>query len=452
MSDTDDLGPRERLVLAGRQLVDELSLPKLFAGATTAQVARRAGVTTGSFFHHFPNHAAFVDALVTSILPEPEDLRDQVDELVDSLAYMDLLEVLRANLRDTWELNSTHEQMRRDLRLQFLLWSHHDRELSSGTDQAGTVGDVLRHSYRIRRDQAAAGWRRLLTSTGRTFIEPFDPERMADLMVALYEGLLVRHQVDPAAIDDTLFADVAAALATSFTVPLGSRVRMADLIDPTSPLRDPGRLSPQARSGARRRRETRHRITEAATGMFDRGWETVSASEIAEAAEVSNQTVLNLFDSVREVAASTFVRHLPQLRQVAQETSGDDPLVAAYLVLSRLAELTVADPEPARALLGERVRAKLQRGGELAEMDIRLEVPIIQAVLPAIERMDLGGAEPIEVAVSLCDTTLSLALDRIGPTRPDIAELVMRLLPAEATGAVHWQPPRTASDRRRTTG
>ena len=54
--------PSERLVAAGLRVLDELPLPKVLAGATTAAVATEAGVTTGSFFHHFATAAAFADA------------------------------------------------------------------------------------------------------------------------------------------------------------------------------------------------------------------------------------------------------------------------------------------------------------------------------------------------------------------------------------------------------
>lgn len=434
---------RARLVRAGLELVDELPLPKVYAGATTAKVASTAGVTTGSFFHHFASHAEFVDALVSSILPDPEDLTEQVDELVDSLAYMDLLEILRANLTDTWEVTSGEETLRRNLRFQMGLWAHHAQELSDTDDDLETVGDVLRRSYRLRQAQAAVGWQRLLDSTSRTFLEPFDTDRVANALIALFEGLLIRQQVDPDAVDDELFADVTSMLTTALTIPRGSRVRLADLAEP---MVDQSRLSPQARSGARRRRETRRRITEAATGLFDQGWESVAATDIAEVAGVSNQTVLNHFSGVREVAASTFVRHLPDLRAVAAEHAEDPPLVACYRVLSRLSDLVSSDPEVARALLGERTAAKLHRGGDLAEMDIRLEVPIVQPVLHSVERMRLDGAEPIQVVAMLCDTTLSLALDRVGPPR-DVAAMVMRLLPPSATGARVWSPPRPTTDR-----
>jgi hypothetical protein len=104
--------------------------------------------------------------------------------------------------------------MRRTLRLQYLLWAHHSKALSRDHDGMSTVGDVLRTSYRIRHDQAVAGWKHLLVLTGRTFIEPFDMDRIAVALTGLFEGLLARQQVDPDAVDDTLFADMYAAFDT----------------------------------------------------------------------------------------------------------------------------------------------------------------------------------------------------------------------------------------------
>ncbi len=430
--------PRARLVHAGLELVDQLPLPRVFAGATTAKVAAAAGVTTGSFFHHFASHAEFVDALVASVLPEVDDNDELVDELTESLGQFDLLEVLRLNLKDTWEVYCSEPSFRRGLRFEHQLWAHHEQPLATPHDGLHTVGDVLRETYRIRIEQASKGWDRLLAATGRTYVEPFDSGRIAVALSGLFDGLLVRRQVDPDAVDDEMFSDVAATLATALTVPRGSRVRLADLAEPFI---DQSNLSPQARSGARRRRETRGRIIEAATGLFDQGWESVPASDIAEAAGVSNQTVLNAFSGVREIAGCTFVRHLPALRAVAEETAGDEPLQALHRVLSLLIELAAADPEPTRALLDERLAMKLHRGGELTELDIRLEVPVVQTLLPAVERMDLDGAEPIQVVALLCDTALTLAIDRVG-RHGDLAALTMRLLPPSASGVQPWTPRR----------
>lgn len=430
--------PRARLLQAGVELTDRLPLTKVFAGTTSAAVADAAGVTTGSFFHHFRTQAEFVDAMVLAALPTPEDLGEQVDELVDSLDHIDLLEVLRASLKDTWEVHSGEPDIQRSQRFQSLLIAHHDASLSRPEGDMTTVGDVLRTSYRIRHDQAVRGWARLLEMTGRTFVAPFDIDRIAIALTALFEGLLLRHQFDPEAADDELFSDISAALATALTIPKGSRVRLADLVQPAA---DRPHLSPQARSGARRRRATRARITDAATGMFGDGWESVTALEVADAAGVSHQTVLNLFGGTREVAASTFVRHIADLSSASEARVGEPPMVTLHRVLGRLADLAAADPEPARALLEERLAAKLHHGGDLPEMDIRLEVPVAQCLLGSVERLDLGGTEPIQVVALLCDTVLSLALDRV-VRRDDPAALAMQLLPASATGVEPWAPLR----------
>ncbi len=178
---------------------------------------------------------------------------------------------------------------------------------------------------------------------------------------------------------------------------------------------------------------TRRRVTNAAIELVGGGWEEMTASEIADAAGVSNQTVLNLFSSVREVAATTFVRHLPELRAVSGAVADEEATTSLYRVLDRLADLVSSDPEPARALLAERVAVNLQRGGELTDHDIRIEVPIAEVLLPPLERLDLGGEEPVQVASMMINFVLTQGLSRLGaPT--DAAALAMRLLPGKRHG------------------
>jgi hypothetical protein len=143
---------------------------------------------------------------------------------------------------------------------------------------------------------------------------------------------------------------------------------------------------------------------------------------------VSNQTVLNLFGSVQAVAAATFARHVPDLCAVAEAASKEPPLVGLQRVLTRLAGHVRAEPEPARALLTERIAAKLHLGNGPGEYDIRLEVPIITAVLPAVERLDLDGEQPAHMVAALIDTVISLALDRTRSPE-DAADVALRLLP-----------------------
>lgn len=429
MSPTTAADPtRQRLIEAGVEVLDELPLAKVLAGATTAAVAARAGVTTGSFFHHFANAAVFADQVALSVRQLPDDLTEQVDEMVDSLDHQDLVEVMRANLGQTWEVFSTDPGIRRKLRLQMGLWAHHGQELHTAVDGLASVADVLRDNYGVRHDDAVAGWRLLMARTGRSFVEPFDLDRIAVALTALFEGLLIRQQVAPESVDDDLFADVSTALASALTVAEGRRVTLADRLSALG-ITEPA--TPQARSGAKRRRATRARIIAAATGMFSDGWESVPATDVAEAAGVSNQTVVNLFRSVRSVAAATFTRHLDDLHAARLQHADRSPVETVHRVLTRLAELAQADREPARALLEERL-VTIGRDEPPADDDIRAEVPIMEVLLEPLSQLELGDLSPLEAGATLINVALTLALDRAN--RPGyVATVALRTLP---TGGV----------------
>ena len=426
-ADQTDDPTRERLVRAGLRTFDELPLRKVFAGATTAKVADAAGVTTGSFFHHFANAAEFTDALALSYVQSPFTQTETVDELFESLQHLGLVQVLRTNLADTWQVYVGDEGIRYHLRGQMTFWAHHTQPLSRPHGEFVSVGDILRQSYDARDDAAAGGWEQLLHLTGRTLVEPFTIHQISQVMTALFEGLRVRHDLDPESIDDELFGNVGAALASAMTVPRGSRVRLADL---GAPLVDQSRMSPQARSGARRRRVTRQRITDASVGLFSQGWEDVPVSDVAEAAGVANQTVINLFGTVQGVAGATFARHVANVRSVASDTTGLDGVDSLELVLTRLAECAITDPEPARALLAERVATALHVGGDLTDMDIRLEVPLADSVMIPLSRLDIGDTEPIDLAAMLINFVLTHTLCRSGgEAETEVAALAVRLLP-----------------------
>jgi AcrR family transcriptional regulator len=160
--------------------------------------------------------------------------------------------------------------------------------------------------------------------------------------------------------------------------------------------------------------------------MFGAGWETVPISDVAEAAGVSNQTVINLFRNVRSVAAHTFVRHVAAVTAVG---GGEDaePVPAVRRVLTRLAAVVATDPEPARALLEERLIASMRHGAP-DEDDIRATVPIMAAVLPHLMRLELHDEAPLELGATLINTTLTLALGGSHPPE-QVAELALRLLP-----------------------
>jgi AcrR family transcriptional regulator len=420
---------RDRLVRAARDLADELPLDRLYAGVTTAAVAERAGVTTGSFFHHFRNAEQFADAVARSFLEEPHDQTETVDDMLDALEHDDLVAVLRATLSDIWQVMSTDPLMGELFRGQMHLFAHHGLALRDATATLPDVAAVLRTTYRVRQADAASGWEYLLDQTGLMLVEPFTTDRIATALTALLQGLQLRHAVDPEVVDDELYSDVATLLAGAIAQPKGRRrLVVADVAGALGAGAD---LSPQARSGARRRRESRRRITEAATGMFGSGWEEVTATEVAERADVSTQTVINLFGSVRSVAASTFGLHVPAIRSAIEERVATDPLLAVHAGLRELAVSAAEDPEPARALLSERVAAILHHGADLGDSDVRVLVPVAFHVLTALQQLDLEGLDAPDLVADVVNFTLSHAIPRRGRSE-ETAELALRLLPAAA--------------------
>lgn len=418
---------RSRLIDAARRLTDEQPLTRVI-GASTAEVARRAGVSTGAYFHHFPTAAHLADAVVRDSRVAPVDQRDTVDELLGALEHLDLAEVLRSNLDETWQVFASDEDIGRRLRLQMLLWAHHGQRLHDPDEEFSTVGDVLVASYETIDTASADGWRLLLERTDRDIAAPFDPELLSVTLTALLDGLRVRHQLQPHRVPDRLFGNAAVALAMAVTVPRGDGRRAAD---PQMPLAETRRGSPQARAGARRRHETRRRIIRAATGRFESGWERIPMSEVADWSGVSTQTVVNLFGSVRAVAAITFSRFVDDVRSVVREEPELAPLDGLARTLGRLSRSAAGDPEASRALLEERTAARLHRGDRLGPTDIRLEVPLADSVMYWLVAMHLHGGEPTDVASTLIDFVLSQSLSR--PAREkEIVELAMRLLPRPA--------------------
>ena len=155
-------------------------------------------------------------------------------------------------------------------------------------------------------------------------------------------------------------------------------------------------------------------------------------SEVADWAGVSTQTVVNLFGSVRAVAAITFSRFVDDVRSVVREQPDLAPHEGLAGTLERLSHSAATDPEASRALLEERTATRLQRGNRLGPTDIRLEVPLGDSVMYWLVAMDLHGGEPTDVASTLIDFVLSQSLSRPG-REAEIVELAMRLLPRPAT-------------------
>ena len=442
---------RDALIRAALELNDDLPLERTFAGVTTASAAQRAGVTTGSFFHHFRNATEFAAALVRSYDHERPTTADIGTQLLTSIPGATMSDALATVLANAWQLVSQDPSMRAERRGQMHLFAHHLTELprpdaggselpaptADGPSAVETIGAVLRGVYRSQIDDMVTIWGDILDVTEMRVDRPFDVRRLAVAVYSLLLGMEILHQLDPDAVDDLLFAETITTLATTV-----SRLDFrAPRVVVAAELGEDPVASPQARSGARRRHETRIRVVRTVSGMFDDGWDSISATDVAESAKVSTQTVINLFGNVRRVCAATFVRHVPAFE--AAIDGSDDPIVSVRSALLVLARAAAEDPHPARAFLAERVGTRSERGFDLDDDDIRVLVPLgirLTRPLGAAIGWELTSLALPDLGSTLIDFVLANATPRPGRSEETV-ELAMRLLPAPGS------PPPTISEQ-----
>jgi AcrR family transcriptional regulator len=429
---------RQELLDAAWDVIDALPLHKVFAGATAAAVSDAAGVTTGSFFHHFANSTEFAEAMVRSVATPPGDQDPTTDEFIDVLDHMEVTDAIRSASRHVWEMFTADERLAATNRHLLLLQAFQNTPLPEPDGGTTTVGQLLFRSQRAGELSGVAMSEEVLRRSRRTPVEPFTVERMVLALTALFNGLAQRHALDPGAVDDELFADVASVLVATLTQPVGSRRHVEDVA-----ALDGLGLSPQARVGALRRDATRRRIVERAAGLFADGWDDVTASDVADRSGVSTQTVLNAFGSVRSVAAATFGRHL---QTVALPEDGRSGVEALRSVLVQLAAAASADAGAARALLDERLDDRHRRPLERSGVDEF--VPLAELVEPLVAAVLEGDGDEGPSADELTGAVVDLVL-RQGvalPGDPDgAADLALRLVAVGPPGG-----PTSDSSRRPT--
>lgn len=427
----DELSSPERLIEAGWRVLDSAELDKAFTGATAARVSSAAGLTTGSFFHHFPNAEAFAKAMATDLAKSlsQTDLENvsSVASREANSALVDLSQLVRSFMESLWiEYMNDPIQLAR-LRCQMRLWSHYPAALGDDPDSP-TIADLLREGYLRSERISEEMWQPAFEQSGLEIAEPFDVHLLTVVASALFEGLKIRAAIDPDSVPPYALGDSLVALVNGVMRPAGIHMELSDDGFEVKGQTEP--RSPQARSGAQRRYETRQRIVAACAGMFSDGWENVPATDVATTAGVSTQTITNLFGSVRAIAAATFARQAQRMYRNALGRSTEDPWNGLRESLTDLTVRARIDPEVARALLDERVRSAIKRGPSLGDMDVRLEVPISGAFGLWLGRLGMAGGESIPLASALANFILSMAITT-EDSAESVADLAMKLLPDE---------------------
>ena len=114
--------------------------------------------------------------------------------------------------------------IRQGLRFQLQLWAHHEQPLAEPHDGMHTGRRrAARELPRSATTRPSKDGTDCSTMTGRTFVEPFDVDRIAVALTAMFEGCSSATRSTPTPSTTSSSRDVAATLATALTVPRGSR-------------------------------------------------------------------------------------------------------------------------------------------------------------------------------------------------------------------------------------
>ena len=409
---------RRQLVDTGIDLIMRQRFQDVLASVDTRSITEAAGVTTGSFFHHFANRGQFADAVAERF---EEMWRAAVHDFVAELEAaaseedVDVRELVR---RRDWEKIEAQEVQGY---LFHLLWVARHRPVSEGEGDTGA--DVLQRSYEYLLASVVPAYRRIVAAMGREMMPPFDEHDLAVTMNALVDGIQMCQRVEPGLVRDGLFSDLVASTFVALTRPRGEQAAGVDLAALEA------RLVPARARRSTGERETWRQIADAAAPLFDdRAVSDVKVADIAHAAGVSTSTVYHQFGRVSAVAACGWAQHFPELDAIASRplTADEGPIVRMEQVLARFVELGVEHRGALEGLMAE-VLHDARRGGE-DEIAARVlaTVPLAELLAPHIRELRTRGWLRRRVGShALARTALQLVAMRTLATPHDPVERII---------------------------
>ncbi len=323
---------RDSLIESGIGLLMAQRWQDVQASIATRAITEQAGLTTGSFFHHFRNRADFADAVADRFVQLWNASIERLVADVESFAIDGGGSGVRAAANADWRaLDGDTVQAR----LQHLLWATRDQPISDRSSITG--GELLGDRYRALTEALLPAYGHGLQTLGREMLPPFEPGDLPIALTAIADGLQMRQAVDHDSVRDGLYADLISITVIGTTRPIGERA------EPTELAALEGQLTPRRRPRAEPGSgETWRQIADAAAPLFvDRLASEVRVAEVAAIAGVSTSTVYSQLGSVSAVAAMGWARHLPELEAISVTplTVDEGPVLRLEQVLTRFIEL-----------------------------------------------------------------------------------------------------------------
>ena len=302
-------GPtRERLIWAAAEALGELSVPQLISAVGTREIARRAGVSAASLFHHFSTVDALAEALIArvfdpGIIPMTP-LLDNMTELANTSLPLDAATIVHSSEFD----RLAHDEM---LRVRTGLWA------LGGADMDPVYDRYIRTSD----ERIASAVIALFDAWGSELRPPWEIRAYLRTQSSLLSGSVIRHLVGPAPRDRQDFVHAAVTLSLTSLRVKGFNHDVNDRLRELNHYPTRLDITPDTGEPAR---STRVMILDAAADLFGKyGYERTKIGQIARGAGVSESSVYSHFESKRTLAAELF---RSQTRSLAHERGVDTGL------------------------------------------------------------------------------------------------------------------------------
>lgn len=282
---------RDRLILAAIDALRQLTVTRIISAVGTREIARRAGVSPASLFHHFATVEALADEVISTVF-DPSLV--PIGPLLDELGT---LSRTRLPLETASILHSVEfDRLVADdmLRVRTGLWA------LGGTD----LDAHYAHYVDTVDAQVVPGAVQLFDSWGTQLRPPWEVRTFLKTQSALLSGSVIRHLSGPGPDDRTNFVNAAVTLSLTSLRTKGFSHDIADRLRELNhhPIRV--EITPDGDDSTG---SSRTRVLEAAADQFlKRGYEHSTIGQVARAASVSESTVYGQFESKRALAAELF--------------------------------------------------------------------------------------------------------------------------------------------------
>jgi AcrR family transcriptional regulator len=356
---------RVALLDAGVALLRELTPTALVAALRTREIARRAGVSPPTFFHHFHSVDEYAAALVDHVF---SPRRTSVEGVVTQ------------GLREVQRLALPAEQSiayhTRDLHR---LAADPDHRIRLGLWALGgpAVDEAQARFVRAVDAQLLPQAQALHDVWGREVRPPLDLRSYLALQVAILSGSVVRHVTDPSVMTPERYARAAAALSLVLLRPKGDRRTMDDRLSEMNWYAGPRAV---ASTSSPRRDGTRGRIIDAAAELIgEYGYEATSITRVARTAGVHVATLYDHFESKAHLALALFDLQAGAHLAAMPPPDPDEPVAALRAHLIGIATLVATHTDLARLYL-----TVVACGDKPAAFDDVLRPPTLELVTAAL--------------------------------------------------------------------